>query len=255
MAETIVDVCEERLRGAILAGELAPGTRLPAERDLAARFGIHRASVRTALARLTASGLVVARQGSGYEVQPWRRSGGPDLLRDLLALASGEALEDAAADLLRVRRALASVALETLAGDPPDAEARARIAQAIDALEALVSIDAPVDAVARADLAVVAAVVAATGSAVLELCTNPIASLVLGAPRLRDAIYDDAGASVLAWRALAAWTSAPSAAGLPAILGALEARDAQTLARLRGHAGARRDEPRGPAPKKKGRAR
>lgn len=49
----------------ILGGHLAVGDRLPSERQLAARFGVSRTTVREALAALEARGLVVTRVGSG----------------------------------------------------------------------------------------------------------------------------------------------------------------------------------------------
>jgi DNA-binding FadR family transcriptional regulator len=49
----------------IRAGRLAPGERLPSERDLARRLEVGRASVREAIAALQVSGLVETRPGSG----------------------------------------------------------------------------------------------------------------------------------------------------------------------------------------------
>ncbi|HVY62695.1 MAG TPA: FadR/GntR family transcriptional regulator, partial [Planctomycetota bacterium] len=49
----------------ILGGHFAPGDRLPSERQLAARFGVSRPTVREALGALEARGLVATRQGSG----------------------------------------------------------------------------------------------------------------------------------------------------------------------------------------------
>jgi DNA-binding FadR family transcriptional regulator len=53
----------ERLGTAIRLGLLAPGTRLPAERDLAAQLGISRSTLRMALTTLVQSGHLVARRG------------------------------------------------------------------------------------------------------------------------------------------------------------------------------------------------
>jgi DNA-binding transcriptional MocR family regulator len=60
-----VDHCAGRIRESILGGEISAGTRLPPERALAERFGVNRVTVRGALARLEAEGLVDVRQGSG----------------------------------------------------------------------------------------------------------------------------------------------------------------------------------------------
>lgn len=55
----------ERIREAILAGEFAPGSRLPSVRALSERLGVGQASVREALMALQAVQLVTIRQGDG----------------------------------------------------------------------------------------------------------------------------------------------------------------------------------------------
>jgi DNA-binding FadR family transcriptional regulator len=63
----IADLIAERIRD----GAFAPGTYLPAERDLAAQLGVSRPSVREALIALEVSGLIEIRAGSGvYVCQP-----------------------------------------------------------------------------------------------------------------------------------------------------------------------------------------
>src|SRR5687768_2170188 len=53
----------ERLGTAIRLGLLAPGTQLPAERELAEQLGISRSTLRQALTTLVQSGHLVARRG------------------------------------------------------------------------------------------------------------------------------------------------------------------------------------------------
>jgi DNA-binding FadR family transcriptional regulator len=55
----------ERLAADIRAGVLAPGERLPSERDLARTFEVSRASVREAIASLQLQGVVETRKGAG----------------------------------------------------------------------------------------------------------------------------------------------------------------------------------------------
>jgi DNA-binding FadR family transcriptional regulator len=58
----------EQLRTLMTAGEFIPGSRLPAERDLAKQFGVSRPSVREALIALEVEGWVEVRTGSGVYV-------------------------------------------------------------------------------------------------------------------------------------------------------------------------------------------
>ncbi|MCL2514681.1 MAG: phosphonate metabolism transcriptional regulator PhnF [Microbacteriaceae bacterium] len=55
----------EELRREIANGTRPAGSRLPSENDLAERFGVHRNTVRQAVAALIAEDLVVSRRGSG----------------------------------------------------------------------------------------------------------------------------------------------------------------------------------------------
>jgi DNA-binding FadR family transcriptional regulator len=67
----------EQLRTLMKTGEFTPGSRLPAERDLARQFGVSRPSVREALIALEVEGWVEVRTGSGvYVLKRPGRSGG-----------------------------------------------------------------------------------------------------------------------------------------------------------------------------------
>ena len=79
MAETVEDLRLERkpklservvaaLRGKVMAGEFAPGQKLPTESQLTETFGVSRTVVREAIATLAADGLVEAKQGAGVFV-------------------------------------------------------------------------------------------------------------------------------------------------------------------------------------------
>ncbi|TWI52447.1 GntR family transcriptional repressor for pyruvate dehydrogenase complex [Pseudomonas duriflava] len=57
-----------QLETMILEGTLKPGERLPAERVLAERFGVSRPSLREAIQKLVAKGLLNSRQGGGTYV-------------------------------------------------------------------------------------------------------------------------------------------------------------------------------------------
>lgn len=62
-SQTAFEETVERLGTAIKLGLLAPGTRLPAERELCRRLGIARSTLRQALTALTQSGHVFATRG------------------------------------------------------------------------------------------------------------------------------------------------------------------------------------------------
>jgi DNA-binding FadR family transcriptional regulator len=58
----------DQMRGLIERGELAPGSRLPAERELAQMFGVSRPTIREALIVLEVEGFIDIRMGSGIYV-------------------------------------------------------------------------------------------------------------------------------------------------------------------------------------------
>src|SRR6202049_273609 len=71
----------DQVRSLIEAGEFTPGSRLPAERELAKRFGVSRPSLREALIALEVQGYVDVRPGSGIVVTK-PNSAKPDGLGD-----------------------------------------------------------------------------------------------------------------------------------------------------------------------------
>jgi GntR family transcriptional repressor for pyruvate dehydrogenase complex len=64
LPETASDSAVRFLRAMIFSGELGPGDRLPPERDLGARLGISRVTLRLALKALESTGYVVTTRGS-----------------------------------------------------------------------------------------------------------------------------------------------------------------------------------------------
>ncbi len=59
----------DQLRDLMASGEFKVGTRLPAERDLAAQLGVSRPSVREALIALEVEGMIEVRTGSGIYIK------------------------------------------------------------------------------------------------------------------------------------------------------------------------------------------
>jgi len=67
-AELLSKQVEDALRERIRQGHFRPGEQLPPENELAAAYGVSRATVRAALANLQRHGAIVRRQGSGTYV-------------------------------------------------------------------------------------------------------------------------------------------------------------------------------------------
>ena len=61
---------QRRIADAMAHGILAPGSSLPAERDIAAMTGLSRVTVRKAVEALVAQGLLIQKRGSGTYVAP-----------------------------------------------------------------------------------------------------------------------------------------------------------------------------------------
>ncbi|PKO49645.1 MAG: transcriptional regulator PdhR, partial [Betaproteobacteria bacterium HGW-Betaproteobacteria-21] len=91
----------ERLEGMILEGTLQPGERLPAERTLAEEFGVSRPSVREAIQKMAARGLLISRHGGGTFVAEALGSSFRDPLLELL-----EKHPEAQRDLIEFRHTL-----------------------------------------------------------------------------------------------------------------------------------------------------
>jgi len=134
----------ERLVREIVSGVHAPGSRLPAERDLATQLGASRPTLREATRRLQEWGMVASRRGSGVVVRP-KREWSIDVLPSYLihgAAAEGpERLAQVVRDLLDVRRGLFVEVLRIVGprlGKGPLAPARAH-AQAAWAARARVA--------------------------------------------------------------------------------------------------------------------
>ncbi len=103
----------ERLGTAIRLGLLAPGTRLPAERDLAEQLGISRSTLRQALTTLVQSGHLVALRGRAggtfvAEEPPIAQdAGGPLLGEEASAVLDQRVIVETGATLLAAERATA----------------------------------------------------------------------------------------------------------------------------------------------------
>ncbi len=124
----------ETIREAILTGSYAPGDNLPPERKLAAEFDVNRSSIREAIHRLEAWGLVEVRHGGGTRVVDILASAGLHLLPFLLAPA-GRLDPSLLRDLLELRVELLAWTAERAAANGSD-EAAASLSATLEALDA-----------------------------------------------------------------------------------------------------------------------
>src|SRR4029079_13700994 len=84
----IADTIFVELRRKILCGELKAGERLLGERELAAKYGTNRNTLREAVRKLEQSRLVTVRHGQGVTVADFRKTGTMELLSPLLETAT-----------------------------------------------------------------------------------------------------------------------------------------------------------------------
>lgn len=120
------DAVHERLRGQILDGELAPGEAVPSERVLAEGLGVNRHAIREALKRLQQAGLIRITHGGATRVLDWRRSGGLEVLLDLMDRGA-EPPEELVRSVIEMRASIGIDAARRSA-QRADASARERIA-------------------------------------------------------------------------------------------------------------------------------
>ncbi|WP_415675058.1 FadR/GntR family transcriptional regulator [Tsukamurella hominis] len=114
-----------RIVDEILSGRLAPGDPLPAERELAERFGVNRHAIREALKGVRQAGLVHIAQGGKTRVLDWRESAGLDVLSAVAAAGVVPPLR-VLRDVTEMRRTIAADAAR-LCAERATAERKAAI--------------------------------------------------------------------------------------------------------------------------------
>ena len=122
------------IRDAIVGGDYQPGDTLPPERDLADQLGVNRSSIREAMLRLEAWGLVEIKHGAGARVANFLSTAGLQLLPFLLA-PGGQLDPKWLIDLLELRVLLLgwTASQATLRADP---EAILELEQILEEIEA-----------------------------------------------------------------------------------------------------------------------
>lgn len=95
--EEIVNIIKEK----ILNHEIAPGSKLPPEREMAETFHVNRATVREALRKLENIDLIEIKHGDGLYVKNYLESGNFDLIK---AALRSESCETILLNILEARR-------------------------------------------------------------------------------------------------------------------------------------------------------
>ncbi len=95
----------QTLRSSIVKGRFRPGDALPSERELAEKYDVNRSSIREALKRLEAWGLVQIRQGGATRVTDFLLSAGLELLPHLME-ATGKVDPTILSDVHEIRAML-----------------------------------------------------------------------------------------------------------------------------------------------------
>jgi DNA-binding FadR family transcriptional regulator len=219
-----VDAVVERLRRDILSGAFEAGAHLPPERSLAAGLGISRLTLRAALARLEAEGLVRARQGEGVRVLDL----GANATLGVLAHMDLSARPEVVRSFLELRRAVAAEAVALGCERASKAS--------IDALEKMAEAQATEEdpeRYARRDVEFARAVLEASGSFAALLLFNALAPVYAAHPELSQALVSDRERSLAGYAATVALLRAGDANQARTLVReALEAVDASALAAL-----------------------
>lgn len=185
---SVVDAVADRLRNEILAGRLVAGSRLPSERELSLALGVNRLTLRAALARLEAMGLVTTRHGSGTEVAAWRERAGLEALPMVMGSLDPDepAWLELLTSMLEVRRVLATEAVALAAVRHTDEDIAAMREIAAEQVARLHD----TQAYARGDLDFQRAVIRAARNVGFELLLNSFARFPEEQPALVATLYD-----------------------------------------------------------------
>lgn len=172
--QRVADEIVDQLRSLILTGQYRPGSKLPAERELARTLGVNRASLREALKKLEHMGLVRIRQGDGTRVENFMETAGLELVAHLLPLAQ-RGYPEIIRDALEMRRLVARE-IARLAAVRRDDEDLARLRElAARAAElGLADID-----VFQLDFDFYIALIAASKNRVIGLLVNTVRAAVV----------------------------------------------------------------------------
>lgn len=235
------DTIEHHLLLAILRGAYPPGSRIPSVRAMSEQLGVNQATVQRALARLEATGLVVAKAGRGSVVQDPARYGDVTLIPAWL-----EALEDPdeAAAVLREFLVLRRTLTARLV-----ASSRAALSAALPLISAramdLFAAARSLEALRDADFEVSHTILAVTGNRAARAILVTAERVVRAVPDVAAALYAEPDANLAGLAAIVELLredpgEAVVAAGVEVILAGLDEaavrRFADARRGARGHA-------------------
>ncbi|UYO97437.1 FadR family transcriptional regulator [Microbacterium sp. M28] len=132
----VTDEAIEKIKAMIVSGELAPGDRLPPEKELAERLGLSRNSMREAVKALEVIRVLDVRRGDGTYVTSLE----PHLLLEAISFVVDMHDDDSMLEIFAVRRMLESQATGLAATLGDDEQVRELHAE-LDSVDADVSID------------------------------------------------------------------------------------------------------------------
>lgn len=159
------------LRDMIESGDLAPGDRLPPERDLAMQLGVSRPTLRAGIRSLSAIGILQSRQGAGTFVAAAEESPtlDPSALR-LLSALHGITSEEIFEAHLSIAASIAARAAERAGSKHLDT-----LAEAIDGMDA--SLDHPEEHMVH-ESRFYKTLAAASGNRILAALMNMLAEVL-----------------------------------------------------------------------------
>src|SRR4051794_5862620 len=179
------DVVIEGVKAMITSGQLAPGSRLPVEKDLAALLSVSRGPLREGVRALAIMGVLETRQGDGTYVTSLDAN---RLLAPMGFMVDLQTRADSA-DLQSVRRGLEAEAASRAAVRITDDELK-KASAILDSVEPMMQGgEMNPEKALEADIAFHSTIAAASGNPALEALVEAFASRTLRA-RLWRAIQD-----------------------------------------------------------------
>ena len=163
----VTDEAILRIKEMILAGELAPGDRLPPERELSERLGLSRSSLREAVKALEVIRVLDVRRGDGTYVTSLE----PRLLLEAMSFVVDLHDDQSVLEIFAVRRILEPAA-SALAARNADGEAIAGLREVVESVDHAADVE---DLVAH-DLEFHRGIAEATGNTYLASLIDSLSS-------------------------------------------------------------------------------